>query len=39
MDKGTELQGHMDNISWSNICIIGVLEREESKNEAGKIYN
>ena len=26
----------MDNISWSNMCFIQVLEREEGKDEAEK---
>lgn len=39
-DKGTEFQGQMDNISWSNMCVIQVLEREEGKDEAGgETYN
>lgn len=28
----------MDNISWSNMCVIQVLEREEGKDEAGEKY-
>lgn len=38
-DKGQNFRDRWIISGWSNMCVIQVLEREEGKDEAGKIYN